>query len=82
MSSTPVSAADIRENVKESLKQLILLQEQGRVVMTQDSYNTEFRNSTSALDEAIRALDRALDAMTWMETLPHPNGGYPPITES
>lgn len=81
MSSIPVSASDIRDNVKESLQQLIRLQEQGRVVMTQDSYNTDWPDATAALDAAIEALDHALNAMTWMETLPHFDGGYPPLSE-
>ncbi|WP_248243319.1 hypothetical protein [Microbacterium kunmingense] len=81
MSTQPVSAADIRENVKESLQQLIRLQEQGRVVMTQDSYNTDWPDATTALDAAIGSLDHALNAMTWMETLPHLDGGYPPLSE-
>jgi len=81
MSSRPVSASDIRDNVKASLRQLVQLQEQGRVVMTQDRYNTDWPDATAALDAAVQALDRAVDAMTWMETLPHLDGGYPPLTD-
>jgi len=47
--------------------------------MTQDRYNPDWNDSRVALEEAIKALDHALDAMHWMETLPHPDGGYPPL---
>jgi hypothetical protein len=49
--------------------------------MTQDRYNTDYRDSAAALSAAVEALERADAAMLWMETLPHPDGGYPPIAD-
>lgn len=79
MSTIPVPATDIRDNVNESLQQRIRLQEQGRGVLTQDSYNTEWPDATAAFDAAIEAFDHALNAMTWVETLPHLDGDYTPL---
>jgi hypothetical protein len=81
MNPQPAGANDIRLNVRESLQQLIELREQGRVVMTRDRYNTDWTESGQALDAAIGSLEQALDAMLWMETLPHVDGGYPPLVE-
>jgi hypothetical protein len=81
MNPHPSGANDIRLNVRESLQQLIELREQGRVVMTRDRYNTDWTDSGQALDAAIGSLEQALDAMLWMETLPHVDGGYPPLVE-
>ena len=81
MKPDPVSANEIRLNVRESLNQLTRLQEQGRVVMTRDRYNPDWTESQKALDAATDALALALDAMLWMETLPHADGGYPPLVD-
>lgn len=81
MITEPAGANDIRLNVRDSLHQLRKLQEQGRIVMTQDRYNPDWPDSSVALEAAIQALDRALDAMHWMETLPHMDGGYPSLAD-
>ena len=77
--SAPVSANDIRNRIRESLQQLLLLQEQGRIVMTRDRYNTDWPDSVHALNEAIRGLELAMSATHWMETLPQPDGRYPTL---
>jgi hypothetical protein len=71
----PTTANAIRQNIRECLRQLLELQEQGRIVMTQDRFNTDWPDSATVLTEAIAGLERAMDAMYWMETLPHPHGG-------
>lgn len=47
--------------------------------------NSELRHhgydSELAIKIAETALERADEAMLWMHTLPHPNGGYPPIPD-
>lgn len=68
----PSSANEIRKNIRESLRQLLDLQEQGRIVMTRDRFNTDWPDSATALAEAIKGLEHAMDAMYWMETIPHP----------
>ncbi len=81
MNPEPAGANDIRLNVRESLTQLTVLQKQGRIVMTRDRYNPDWTDSQKALEAATNALALALDAMLWMETLPHADGGYPPLTD-
>jgi DNA-binding HxlR family transcriptional regulator len=73
----PTSANEIRKNIRESLRQLLDLQEQGRIVMTQDRYNADWPDSATALTEAIAGLEHAMDAMYCMETLPHPHSATP-----
>lgn len=68
-----VTADEIRHHVREALRQLVTLQEQGRIVMAQDRYNTDWPDSAPAISEAIKGLEHAVDAMYWMETLPHPH---------
>lgn len=47
--------------------------------MTQDCYNTDWPDSATALAEAIKGLEHAMDAAYWMETLPHPHGENPTL---
>ncbi|WP_368499902.1 hypothetical protein [Herbiconiux sp. A18JL235] len=49
--------------------------------MTRDRYNPDWTDSQKALEAATDALALALDAMLWMETLPHADGGYPPLVD-
>jgi hypothetical protein len=79
--SEAVSANDIRNNIRDSLRELHILHEQGRIVMTQDRFNTDYPDSAHAIDEALRGLELAMNATHWMETLPHPDGGYPALSE-
>lgn len=78
--SEAVSASEIRANIRDALHELQILREQGRIVMTQDRYNTDYPDSALATEEAIRGLELAMNATQWMETLPHPDGGYPHIS--
>jgi hypothetical protein len=79
--SEAVRANDIRNNIRDALLELQILHEQGRIVMTQDRYNTDFPDSAVATKEALQGLELAMNATHWMETLPHPDGGYPRISE-
>lgn len=49
--------------------------------MSNDSWNTDWHDSATAIATATAALERADEAMLWMNTLPHPDGGYPPIAD-
>lgn len=49
--------------------------------MSNDSWNTDWHDSAIAIETATAALERADEAMLWMHTLPHPDGGYPPIAD-
>jgi len=77
----PVSADAIREEIRASLRRLRRLGDEGRIVMSDDSWNTDWHDSAMAIATATAALERADEAMLWMHTLPHPDGGYPPIAD-
>jgi hypothetical protein len=78
----PVSADDIRENLKEALSQLQLLQEQGRLVVAEDSLNPDWTNIAAAVAAAFDGLELAMDATYWMQTLPDDTGDYPPLSDT
>ncbi len=77
----PVSADGIREEIRASLRRLRRLSDEGRIVMAQDSWNTEWHDSATAIEVATTALERADETMLWMHTLPHPDGGHPPVPD-
>ncbi|RFA13233.1 hypothetical protein B7R22_13785 [Subtercola boreus] len=77
----PVSADAIREDIRASLRRLRRLGDEGRIVMAEDSWNVDWHDSRVAIEIAAAALERADTAMLWMHTLPHPDGGYPPIPD-
>ncbi|WP_147305963.1 hypothetical protein [Subtercola boreus] len=77
----PVSANEIRKEIRASLHRLRRLAGEGRIVMTKDSWNTNWPDSAAAIAAADAALEQADDAMLWMHTLPDSDGGYPPISE-
>jgi len=79
--SDPVDADGIREQIRAALRRLEHLAADGRIVMTEDRLNTEWCSSAAAVTAAREALEHANEAMLWMETLPHTDGGYPPITD-
>ena len=76
----PASADDIRENLKEALGQLELLQEQGRIVMAVDSLNSDWTEAAAAVRAALAGLELAVDATCWMQTLPNSAGAYPSLS--
>lgn len=76
----PVSADDIRENLKEAFSQLQVLHEQGRIVMADDSLNSDWTNTAVAVTAAFGGLELALEAIYWMQTLPNSDGDYPLLT--
>lgn len=69
-------AADIYEQLKTLRHQLEQLSDAGRIVMSRDNLNSR-RDSRDALAEAFGALDAAIDATCWMETLATVDGEYP-----
>lgn len=73
----PVSADDIRENLKEVFSQLHALHAQGRIVMAEVSLNNDWTNTAVAVTAALGGLELALDAIYWMQTLPNSDGDYP-----
>lgn len=46
------------------------LHEQGRLRMSTDTWNTDWPDASIAAETALEALDTAVAATTWMETLP------------
>lgn len=77
----PVNADAIREEIHTSLLRPRRLGDEGRIVMAEDSWNTDWHDSRVAIEMATAALERTDAAMLWMHTLPHPDGGYPPIPD-
>lgn len=77
----PGTADAIREEIRASLRRLRRLGDEGRIVMAEDSWNTEWHDSATAIEVATAALERADEAMLWMHTLPDPEGGYPPVLD-
>ena len=65
----PVSADDIREEIRSSLRRLRRLGDDGRIVMAEDSWNTGWHDSRVAVQLAAAALERADAALRWMHTL-------------
>lgn len=76
-----VNADDIRKEVVAALGRLRRLSGEGRIVMAKDSWNTDRHDSAQAVKDALLGLESAAEAMLWMQTLPHPEGGYPPIED-
>lgn len=77
----PQSANEIRQEIRASSRRLRRLAGEGRIVMTKDSWNTDWNDSHTAIEAALAALDRVDEAMLWMHTLPDTDGQYPPITD-
>lgn len=63
-------ASEIYSALGELRTNLRKLHEQGRLRMSTDSWNTEWSDAAVAAETALEALDTAVSATTWMETLP------------
>ncbi|GGF37952.1 hypothetical protein [Subtercola lobariae] len=61
-------AAHIYESIVENLELLQRLHAEGKIVMTPDSFNEEWRDETVAVEVATKALEWARDAVKWMIT--------------
>lgn len=74
-------ASEIYDQLKTLRFQLEQLTEQGRIVMTQDKYNEDHRETAGAAAAALAGLNQAINATTWMETLPDLSGDYPQLKD-
>ena len=71
------TAEDIDDQLKFLKRKLEQLSTEGRITMSRDSRNTEHLESGPALSLAREALDQAIAATNWMETIPTLDGTYP-----
>lgn len=74
------NASDIYEQLKTLRYQLEQLADAGRIVMSRDDLNSR-HDSREAIAEAFGALDAAIDATCWMETLATVDGEYPVLRD-
>jgi hypothetical protein len=81
MSRETRTADDIYQQLGTLRHQLEQLAEQGRIVMSRDSWNKEHRDSAPAIAAALAGLDQAREAMAWMETLATTEGDYPALRD-
>ncbi|MCU1475408.1 MAG: hypothetical protein JWQ64_101 [Subtercola sp.] len=61
-------AANIYVSIVDNLELLQRLHAEGKIVMTPDEYNEEWRDETVAVEVATKALEWARDAVKWMIT--------------
>ena len=64
------NASDIYEDLKNLANELEELAHAGRITMSTDSWNKDYLESKPAVDHALAALQEAINATCWMETLP------------
>ena len=64
------NASEIFRDIQDLLDEVQELEDSGRVVMSTDSWNEDWRESSVALTAAREGLQIACDATRWMETLP------------
>lgn len=62
----PNLAATIYASLIENLELLQQLHAEGRIMMTPDRFNAEWRDPTVAFDVAAKALEWATEAVKWM----------------
>lgn len=75
------TAEDIDDQLKFLRRKLEQLNAEGRITMSRDSRNTEHLESSLALIVALKALDQAIVATNWMETIPTLDGTYPHLSD-
>lgn len=63
-------ASSIYNDLGNLRAELRRLHEQGRLRMATDDWNTEWKDAQTAAEAALVALDVAVSATQWMETLP------------
>jgi hypothetical protein len=61
-------AANIYASIVDNLELLQRLHAEGKIVMTPDVYNEDWRDETVAVEVATKALEWARDAVMWMIT--------------
>lgn len=75
------TAEDIDDQLKFLRRRLEQLTAEGRITMSRDPRNTEHLESRMALSVAMKALDQAIHATNWMETIPALDGTYPQLPD-
>lgn len=66
------NASEIYDDLKALANELEDLAASGRITMSTDSWNKEHRDTKQAVTQALAALQQAINATCWMETLPSP----------
>lgn len=73
------NASDIYDDLKALANELEDLAASGRITMSTDSWNKDYPETKQAVSQALAALQVAINATCWMETLPatEPTGKEP-----
>lgn len=66
------NASDIYDDLKALANELEVLAASGRITMSTDSWNKDYPETKQAVSQALAALQVAINATCWMETLPSP----------
>lgn len=66
------NASEIYDDLKALANELEDLAASGRITMSTDSWNKGYPETKQAVSQALAALQVAIDATCWMETLPSP----------
>lgn len=64
------NASEIYEDLKALADELEALAKTGRITMSTDSWNKGYPDTKQAVSHALDALQAAINATCWMETLP------------
>ncbi len=64
------NASEIYEDIKALADELEALAKTGRITMSTDSWNKDYPDTKPAVAQALAALQVAINATCWMETLP------------
>lgn len=73
------NASEIYDDLKALANELEDLAASGRITMSTDSWNKDYPETKQAVSQALAALQVAINATCWMETLPatEPTGKEP-----
>lgn len=66
------NASEIYDDLKALANELEDLAASGRITMSTDSWNKDYPETKQAVSQALSALQVAINAICWMETLPSP----------
>lgn len=66
------NASEIFDDLKALANELEDLAATGRITMSTDSWNKDYPDTKPAVAQALAALQVAINATCWMETLPAP----------
>ncbi|GAA3299344.1 hypothetical protein [Glutamicibacter nicotianae] len=66
------NASEIFDDLKALANELEALAATGRITMSTDSWNKDYPDTKPAVSYALAALQAAINATCWMETLPSP----------